>query len=59
MNETTPQRIGWGLFLLCALAFLAAAIRDGDALLVVASLLFLAGVGAFLVPDRPSRSEDQ
>ena len=33
---------GWLLFLLCSLLFLAAAIRDGDLLIAVASRVFLA-----------------
>ncbi len=41
---------GWVLFLLSAIAFTAAAIRDGDALMAVASLCFLAACVLFLVP---------
>ncbi len=41
---------GWVLFLLSALAFTAAAIRDGDVLVAVASLLFLAACVLFLSP---------
>ena len=37
------------LFLLCSLLFLAAAIRDGDVLIGVASLVFLAACVLFLV----------
>ncbi len=41
---------GWVLFVLSAIAFTAAAIRDGDALMTVASLFFLAACVLFLVP---------
>jgi len=41
---------GWALFLLCAIVFLYAAVRDGDVILILASLLFLGGCIAFLIP---------
>ena len=41
---------GWVLFLVCAFLFLYVAIRDGDYVLALASLLFLAGCIAFLIP---------
>lgn len=41
---------GWILFLLSAAAFTAAAIRDGDPVLVLASLFFLAACVLFLIP---------
>ena len=50
MSRRTWELVGWVVFGLCALLFLAAGIRDGDALVIVASMLFLLGVGAFLVP---------
>lgn len=40
---------GWMLFLLCSLLFLAAAIRDGDLLIGVASLVFLVACVLFLL----------
>jgi len=42
--------VGWILFLACAFLFLYVAMRDGDFALVLASLLFLAGCVAFLIP---------
>jgi hypothetical protein len=42
--------VGWILFLACAFLFLYVAMRDGDLVLALASLLFLAGCVAFLVP---------
>ncbi len=41
---------GWVLFLLSAIAFTAASIRDGDVLMAIASLFFLAACVLFLVP---------
>ena len=40
---------GWLLLLLCSLLFLAAAIRDGDLLIAVASLVFLFACVLFLL----------
>jgi len=42
--------VGWVLFLVCAFLFLYVAIRDGDLVLALASLVFLAGCIAFLIP---------
>jgi len=41
---------GWVLFLVCAFLFLYVAIRDSDLVLALASLVFLAGCIAFLIP---------
>lgn len=41
---------GWVLFLLCAVAFTAAGLRDGDVLMTVGSVLFLVACVLFLVP---------
>jgi hypothetical protein len=41
---------GWVLFLLCAFLFLYVAVRDRDVILALASLVFLAGCIAFLIP---------
>jgi|AntRauTorckE6833_2_1112554.scaffolds.fasta_scaffold47633_2 hypothetical protein len=45
-----PDLWGWLLFLLSAVAFTAVAVRDGDVLLAVGSLLFLAACVLFLIP---------
>ena len=51
---------GWVLFLICAFLFLYVAIRDRDLILALASLVFLAGCIAFLIPllkkDRKEKS---
>lgn len=41
---------GWILFLLCALLFTAAGLRDGDVLITLGSVLFLVACVLFLVP---------
>ena len=41
---------GWILFLACAFLFLYIAIRDNDVILALASLIFLTGCIAFLIP---------
>lgn len=47
------HRLGWVLFLLSAGLFTAAGLRDGDPLVVAASLVFGAACVLFLVgPDR-------
>lgn len=41
---------GWILFLLCAVAFTAAGVRDGDVLVTGGSVLFVVACVLFLVP---------
>lgn len=50
--------VGWTLFVLCAITYLAAGVRDGDALVVVGSAIFLGACVVFLLPvvrDRDGR----
>ena len=49
-KHTRYQLVGWVLFVVCALLFLYVAVRDGDLLMSLASLVFLAGCIAFLIP---------
>lgn len=57
MSRRRFELVGWVLFLLSAVAFLAQAVAQGDVLAGIASLLFFAGVVAFLLPFlRPARS---
>lgn len=50
-GKDTPFHLtGWVLFLLCAFLFLYVAVRDRDLILTLASLVFLAGCVAFLIP---------
>lgn len=41
---------GWLLFLACALVFVGVGLRDGDAAMVVGSLLFVVACVLFLIP---------
>jgi hypothetical protein len=50
-NKDTAFHItGWMLFLACAFLFLYVAVRDGDIMLILASLVFFAGCVVFLIP---------
>lgn len=40
---------GWILFLVCALLFTAAGLRDGDVLITIGSVVFLVACVLFLV----------
>lgn len=42
------ELIGWLLFLVCAMAYLAAALRDGDVLLSLGGAAFLVACVVFL-----------
>ncbi|MDX1691187.1 MAG: hypothetical protein R3290_09225 [Acidimicrobiia bacterium] len=46
------HRFGWILFLASAVVFLAVGLRDGDALTIVAGILFTLGCVMFLLPER-------
>ncbi len=50
--QTIMTRIGWLLFLIGSIVFLADGIRLGDVVTAVGSGLFVAGVFAFLVAER-------
>jgi uncharacterized membrane protein YhhN len=41
---------GWILFLICALLFTAAGVRDGDVLITAGSVVFAVACVLFLVP---------
>jgi len=43
---------GWVLFLLCAFTYVAVAVRDGDVLLGIGSVAFLAACVLFLLAYR-------
>lgn len=47
---TGRERLSWTLFLLCAVVFLVAGVRDGDPLLTTGSALFLLGCLVYLWP---------
>lgn len=41
---------GWVLFLVCAVLFTAAGVRDGDLLITIGSLVFLVACVLFIAP---------
>lgn len=49
-NAFSLQLLGWILFILCALIYIAANIRSGDWLSLAGSVLFLAACVVFAVP---------
>ena len=49
-NEKKAQIIGWLLFVVCALLFLAAGVKNGDLLTLIGSLVFLLACIVFLIP---------
>lgn len=49
-RETRYHFAGWVLFILCAVLFLFSALRVGDDILALASLIFLLGCVFFLIP---------
>jgi predicted membrane channel-forming protein YqfA (hemolysin III family) len=49
-QEAAHQLIGWILFILCAIFFLASGITHGDILTTVGSVIFLLACFVFLIP---------
>lgn len=50
MNERKYNLAGWIFFIICALFFLAAGIRDQDLIIVIGSIFFLAAWIFFIIP---------
>ena len=50
MSEKTYTLAGWILFVVSALFFIGAALRSGDPLALIGSVLFLIACFVFLVP---------
>ena len=49
-RERKYHLIGWGLYLVCACFFIAASIRSGNTLYLIASIIFLIGCVVFIIP---------
>ena len=49
-REAQFQLVGWGLFLVCSIFFIADSIAARNPLGVAASLIFLLGCVVFLIP---------
>lgn len=50
MSTWHYEILGWALFVISAVAFLASSIRSGDGLAIAGSFFFLVACIAFLVP---------
>ena len=44
------QLCGWGLFVLCAVFFIASSLKNGDILGLVAGIIFLIACFVFIIP---------
>lgn len=50
IQENRQQLVGWILFVLCALFFIASSIKNRDTLTFIGSVLFLISCIFFIVP---------
>jgi hypothetical protein len=50
MNERRYNLAGWIFFIVCALFFLAAGIRDKDNIIIAGSIFFLIACILFILP---------
>ena len=55
MSDSGFQKLGWWLFVACAVFFIWAGIRAGDLVTILGSLFFLGANIAFMVPVYRSR----
>jgi predicted membrane channel-forming protein YqfA (hemolysin III family) len=49
-KAVTYQIIGWGLFIICAIFFIASSIQNHDTLTLIGSVIFLIACIVFLIP---------
>lgn len=56
-SEDAYHLAGWLLFVVCALLFIASAVKNQDLLTLIGSLLFLAACVVFLIPLFANRSK--
>jgi predicted membrane channel-forming protein YqfA (hemolysin III family) len=49
-NELKYQLVGWVLFIICAIFFLASSFKNHDILSIIASIVFLIACIVFLIP---------
>lgn len=59
-KEHKYHLVGWMLFVICALFFIASSLKHGDALTLIGSLLFLVSCIVFIIPlvDTMKKSAD-
>ncbi len=62
-REVKYHLAGWVLFILCALFFIASSIKNGDALALIGSVVFLLACLLFIVPliwpEKEARCENR
>jgi len=49
-QEVKYHFLGWVVFIICAVLFIASSLKSGDILMLVASVVFLAACIIFLIP---------
>jgi hypothetical protein len=49
-HERTYHLVGWVLFLVCAAFFIASAVRSGDLLYLIGSIIFFVACISFVIP---------
>ena len=49
-SEDTCHLVGWLLFVICALFFIASALKNKDVLALIGGILFLVACVVFLIP---------
>lgn len=49
-QENKQQLVGWILFVLCAIFFIASSLKNRDALTFIGSVLFLTSCIVFIIP---------
>ena len=50
VQENKQHLVGWTLFVLCAIFFIASSLKNGDTLTFIGSVIFLIACMVFLVP---------
>ena len=60
-QENKQHLVGWILFVLCAIFFIASSIKNRDTLTLIGSILFLISCIVFIIPlaRKINNSEDQ
>ena len=49
-QEVKYHFLGWVVFVICAVLFIASSLKSGDILMLVASIVFLAACIIFIIP---------
>ncbi len=50
VQENKQHLVGWALFVLCAIFFIASSIKNRDTLTLIGSILFLISCIVFIIP---------